>query len=111
MLLCGQVSEGLDVLMAINDAFVDDAGRPLQNIRIRHTIVLDDPFPDPLALTPHIPASSPPPCQAVGVCFCFVCCNVLLPMMVTQWLCAFLRRHESKAVVWFGYGAGGSFGR
>ena len=29
----GEVSEGLSVLQQINDAFVDDAGRPLQNIR------------------------------------------------------------------------------
>ena len=29
----GQVSEGLDVLDNINEAFVDDNGRPLQNIR------------------------------------------------------------------------------
>lgn len=29
----GEVSEGLDVLQQINDTFVDDAGRPLQNIR------------------------------------------------------------------------------
>ena len=30
----GEVSEGLDVLQQINDAFVDDAGRPMQNIRL-----------------------------------------------------------------------------
>ncbi len=29
----GEVSEGLDVLQQIDEAFVDDAGRPLQNIR------------------------------------------------------------------------------
>lgn len=29
----GEVSEGLSVLQQINDAFVDDVGRPLQNIR------------------------------------------------------------------------------
>lgn len=29
----GEVSEGLEVLMQINEAFVDDSGRPLQNIR------------------------------------------------------------------------------
>ena len=29
----GEVSEGLAVLQQINEAFVDDAGRPLQNIR------------------------------------------------------------------------------
>lgn len=54
-----QVSEGLDVLMAINEAFVDEEGRPLQNVRIRHTVVLDDPFPDPPQLDEHIPDASP----------------------------------------------------
>ena len=43
----GTVSEGFDVLEAINNAYCDDKGRPYQNIRIRHTIVLDDPFDDP----------------------------------------------------------------
>eukprot|EP00884_Botryococcus_braunii_P005430 jgi/Botrbrau1/14889/Bobra.0248s0008.1 len=55
----GEVSEGLDVLMAINEAFVDDEGRPLQNVRIRHTVILDDPFPDPPQLQEHIPEQSP----------------------------------------------------
>ena len=36
----GEVSEGLDVLQQINDAFVDDAGRPLQNIRLVCTAFL-----------------------------------------------------------------------
>ena len=56
-----QVTEGLDVLTAINEAFVDAEGRPLQNVRIRHTIILDDPFPDPAQLADHIPDASPVP--------------------------------------------------
>jgi peptidyl-prolyl cis-trans isomerase-like 4 len=59
--LFGEVAEGWDVLEAINDAPVDDNGRPLQNIRIRHSIILDDPFPDPPTLESHIPEASPPP--------------------------------------------------
>ena len=108
----GEVAEGLDVLMAINDAFADAGGRPLQNIRqgpsvsvmavlhlppaccnmsqacmhlhstpransleacgmsatltsagglcrIRHTIILDDPFPDMPQLAELIPDASP----------------------------------------------------
>ncbi|KAK9812707.1 hypothetical protein WJX72_002420 [[Myrmecia] bisecta] len=55
----GEVSEGLEVLMAINAAFVDPNGRPLQNIRIRHTIILDDPFPDMPQLADFIPEASP----------------------------------------------------
>ena len=59
--LFGEIAEGWDILEAINDAPCDDAGRPLQNIRIRHTIVLDDPFDDPTALAEHVPDASPPP--------------------------------------------------
>lgn len=34
---------------------------PPQNIRIRHTVVLDDPFDDPPQLAEHIPEQSPEP--------------------------------------------------
>ena len=43
----GEVAEGIDAVQRINEAFCDDRGRPWQNIRIRHTVVLDDPFEDP----------------------------------------------------------------
>ena len=56
----GEVSEGFDVLEAINNAFCDENGRPWQNIRIKHTIVLDDPFDDPEGLAALIPDASPP---------------------------------------------------
>ncbi|KAK9821133.1 hypothetical protein WJX81_005434 [Elliptochloris bilobata] len=62
----GEVTEGLDVLAAIDAAFVDAAGRPLQNVRIRHTIVLDDPFDDPPQLAEHIPDASPAPVYEQG---------------------------------------------
>ncbi|KAJ1972092.1 Peptidyl-prolyl cis-trans isomerase-like 4 [Dimargaris verticillata] len=55
----GHVAEGLDVLTRINDAYCDDKGRPFQDIRIRHTIILHDPFPNPPNLT--IPDRSPLP--------------------------------------------------
>eukprot|EP00808_Paulinella_micropora_P027480 g2347.t1 len=55
----GKVEEGLDVLDKINAAYVDDDNRPLQNIRIRHTAILFDPFPDPKRL--EIPDKSPEP--------------------------------------------------
>lgn len=57
----GEVAEGHEVLDTLNDAYVDDDGRPWQNIRIRHTIILDDPFEDPPELMEHIPDASPPP--------------------------------------------------
>ncbi|KAJ2903700.1 Peptidyl-prolyl cis-trans isomerase-like 4, partial [Coemansia aciculifera] len=53
----GQVVEGLDVLEQINCALCDDKHRPLRDILIRHTIVLDDPYPDPANLI--VPPSSP----------------------------------------------------
>jgi peptidyl-prolyl cis-trans isomerase-like 4 len=59
--LFGEIAEGWDVLEAINDVPVDSNGRPLQNIRIRHSIILDDPFPDPSTLESYIPEASPPP--------------------------------------------------
>src|SRR5207248_3793993 len=58
----GKVVEGFDVLEKINDAFIDDRGRPLKDIRIRHTVVLDDPFDDPAGLV--VPPESPLPTAA-----------------------------------------------
>jgi len=58
----GKVVEGFDVLENINDAFIDDQGRPLKDIRIRHTVILDDPFDDPPGL--NIPPESPLPTLA-----------------------------------------------
>ncbi|KAA1466666.1 cyclophilin-like protein [Dentipellis sp. KUC8613] len=53
----GHVVEGLDTLDKINEVFVDQEGRPFKDIRIRHVIILDDPFPDPPGLV--IPDSPP----------------------------------------------------
>lgn len=58
----GKVVEGFDVLEKLNDAIVDDKGYPLVDIRIKHTVILDDPYPDPVGL--REPASSPPPTKA-----------------------------------------------
>eukprot|EP00850_Spirogloea_muscicola_P015838 SM000125S26043 [mRNA] locus=s125:148:4853:+ [translate_table: standard] len=55
----GEVAEGLDTLLRINDAYVDGKGRPYKNIRIKHTHVLDDPFDDPPQLAELIPDKSP----------------------------------------------------
>lgn len=55
----GEVVEGFDALEKINTAFLDQKGRPLQDIRILHTVVLDDPFDDPPGVTE--PPSSPLP--------------------------------------------------
>lgn len=55
----GEVAEGLDVLELLNDAICDNDNRPYQDIRITHTVVLDDPYPDLKGL--HIPSRSPSP--------------------------------------------------
>lgn len=74
----GKVTEGLETLVKLNNAFADKDGRPLQvrshstllikqdalvlmrqAIRIRHTIILDDPFDDPSGFV--APAESPLP--------------------------------------------------
>ena len=34
------------MLSKINEAYCDKDGHPFQDIRIYHTVILDDPFPD-----------------------------------------------------------------
>ncbi|XP_056422742.1 peptidyl-prolyl cis-trans isomerase-like 4 [Hyla sarda] len=55
----GEVTEGLDVLQKINETFVDKDFVPFQDVRINHTVILDDPFDDPPGLP--IPDRSPEP--------------------------------------------------
>uniref|UniRef100_A0A3B4FWA2 Peptidyl-prolyl cis-trans isomerase n=2 Tax=Haplochromini TaxID=319058 RepID=A0A3B4FWA2_9CICH len=55
----GEVTEGMDVLNKINEAFVDKDFVPFQDIRINHTVILDDPFDDPPDLP--VPDRSPEP--------------------------------------------------
>ena len=43
----GEIAEGLDILQKINELYCDGDGRPYQDIRIKHTYVLEDPFPNP----------------------------------------------------------------
>lgn len=58
----GKVVEGFDALEKINDAIVDEKGYPLVDVRIKHTVILDDPYPDPAGL--REPSASPPPTDA-----------------------------------------------
>ena len=53
----GKVAEGLDVLDKINNVYCDKSGKPFQAIFIKHTHVIDDPFPDPVGLI--MPPASP----------------------------------------------------
>ncbi|GAA6110268.1 peptidyl-prolyl cis-trans isomerase-like 4, partial [Tachysurus ichikawai] len=55
----GEVTEGMDVLAKINESFVDKDFIPYQDIRINHTVILDDPFDDPPGLP--VPDRSPEP--------------------------------------------------
>lgn len=55
----GEVMEGLDVLELLNEVICDQDNRPYQDVRITHTVVLDDPFPDPEYL--RVPTRSPSP--------------------------------------------------
>uniref|UniRef100_A0A3Q4BII9 Peptidyl-prolyl cis-trans isomerase n=1 Tax=Mola mola TaxID=94237 RepID=A0A3Q4BII9_MOLML len=55
----GEVTEGMDVLGKINETFVDKDFIPFQDIRINHTVILDDPFDDPPDLP--VPDRSPEP--------------------------------------------------
>ncbi|XP_017289596.1 peptidyl-prolyl cis-trans isomerase-like 4 [Kryptolebias marmoratus] len=55
----GEVTEGMDVLTKINESFVDNDFVPFQDIRINHTVILDDPFDDPPDLP--VPDRSPDP--------------------------------------------------
>ncbi|XP_033106184.1 peptidyl-prolyl cis-trans isomerase-like 4, partial [Anneissia japonica] len=55
----GEVSEGFDVLTKISESFTDKDHRPYQDIRINHTVILDDPFDDPDGLV--VPDRSPEP--------------------------------------------------
>ncbi|OZJ06353.1 Peptidyl-prolyl cis-trans isomerase-like 4 [Bifiguratus adelaidae] len=59
----GEVAEGFDVLEKLNEVFSDEQGRPYKDVRIRHTVILDDPFPDPPDL--QVPDQSPPPPQDI----------------------------------------------
>lgn len=55
----GQVTEGHDVLRTLNDAICDNAHRPYKDIRITHTIILEDPFDNPRGFKE--PSRSPSP--------------------------------------------------
>ncbi|KAJ6222484.1 hypothetical protein RDWZM_001029 [Blomia tropicalis] len=53
----GEVAEGEDVLIKLNDTICDEKHQPYQDILITHTVILDDPFPDIEGL--EIPPKSP----------------------------------------------------
>ncbi|TFK29016.1 cyclophilin-like protein [Coprinopsis marcescibilis] len=57
----GHVVEGLETLEKLNEVYVDQGSRPFKDVRIRHVIVLDDPYPDPAGLVvPEAEPTKPP---------------------------------------------------
>ncbi|XP_023295065.2 peptidyl-prolyl cis-trans isomerase sig-7 [Lucilia cuprina] len=55
----GEVVEGHEVLRQLNESIVDENFRPYQDMRITHTVILEDPFPDPRGF--REPSRSPSP--------------------------------------------------
>ncbi|XP_050461200.1 peptidyl-prolyl cis-trans isomerase sig-7 [Cataglyphis hispanica] len=55
----GEITEGLEIILKFNEAICDGDQRPYQDIRISHTVILEDPFDDPVGLV--IPDRSPEP--------------------------------------------------
>lgn len=55
----GQVIEGVEVLRTINEAICDTSHRPYKDIRVTHTVILDDPFENPRGF--REPSRSPSP--------------------------------------------------
>ena len=64
----GEITKGLDVLEKLNECITDKEGRPYQDIRIFHTVIIDDPFEDFAALKAENDRASPEPTeQALAV--------------------------------------------
>ncbi|KAI6648471.1 Peptidyl-prolyl cis-trans isomerase-like 4 [Oopsacas minuta] len=57
----GEVAEaaGFSVLEKLSAAYCDEQGKPFQDILITHTIILEDPYPDPPSF--NVPSRSPSP--------------------------------------------------
>ncbi|XP_012225085.2 peptidyl-prolyl cis-trans isomerase sig-7 [Linepithema humile] len=55
----GEITEGLEVILKFNETICDSDHRPYQDIRISHTVILEDPFDDPIGFI--IPDRSPEP--------------------------------------------------
>ena len=55
----------MDVVEKISRVYADEKGKPYQAVRLKHTIILDDPFDDPKGLEELIPDASPEPPELV----------------------------------------------
>ncbi|KAG7205220.1 hypothetical protein KM043_018305 [Ampulex compressa] len=59
----GEIAEGIEIILKFNETICDGDHRPYQDIRISHTIILEDPFEDPQGFI--IPDRSPEPTKEV----------------------------------------------
>lgn len=59
----GEITEGLDVVLKFNETICDNNYRPYQDIWISHTVILEDPFDDPVGFV--VPSASPEPTKEV----------------------------------------------
>ncbi|XP_058450870.1 peptidyl-prolyl cis-trans isomerase sig-7 [Malaya genurostris] len=55
----GEVTEGHEVLRKLNEVICDEKHKPYQDVRITHTVILEDPFDDPRGF--REPSRSPSP--------------------------------------------------
>lgn len=55
----GEVTEGHEVLRKLNEVICDETHRPYQDVRITHTVILEDPYNDPPGF--RAPSRSPSP--------------------------------------------------
>lgn len=55
--ILGEVAEGLEVLEKINNLYCDGEGRPYQDLRIKHTHIIEDEYDDPVDFP--VPPDSP----------------------------------------------------
>ncbi|XP_015589340.1 peptidyl-prolyl cis-trans isomerase sig-7 [Cephus cinctus] len=55
----GEITEGLEIILKFNETICDGEHRPYQDIRISHTVILEDPYEDPRGLI--VPDRSPEP--------------------------------------------------
>ncbi|XP_055681236.1 peptidyl-prolyl cis-trans isomerase sig-7 [Lutzomyia longipalpis] len=62
----GEVVEGHDVLRQLNEVICDEKYRPYKDVRITHTVILEDPFDDPRGFREPTRSPSPTPRRLQG---------------------------------------------
>ncbi|GAB0098843.1 Peptidyl-prolyl cis-trans isomerase [Sergentomyia squamirostris] len=62
----GEIVEGHDVLRKLNEVICDEKYRPYKDVRITHTVILEDPFDDPRGFKEPSRSPSPTPRRLQG---------------------------------------------